>query len=220
METILLILAIWSSNFTAPAKDLIIVDKPIVFDEVRRELSLKYIQEHHGLTLKEPVIEPKIIVIHHTAIPTFEGTFRAFNPPLLPGNRKEIQSASALNVSTQFVVDRDGTIYRFLPETTFARHVIGLNYCSIGVENVGGTPETPLTKAQLKANIQLVSYLAEKYDIEYLIGHHEYQDFRHTDLWKESDPNYLTEKSDPGIPFMQKLRRKVRRYHLAGPPQP
>ncbi len=39
------------------------------------------------------------------------------------------------------MVDRDGTRYRLMPETYMARHVIGLNYYSIGIENVGGSME-------------------------------------------------------------------------------
>ena len=51
-----------------------------------------------------------------------------------------------------------------------ARHVIGLNHCAIGIENVGGTIDTPLTKKQLKANIKLVNYLKQQYPkIDYSI---------------------------------------------------
>lgn len=54
--------------------------------------------------------------------------------------------SSALNVSTQFLVDRDGTIFRLLPDTTFARHVIGLNHLAIGIENIG-CDDMPVTQA-------------------------------------------------------------------------
>ncbi|MEL6673474.1 MAG: peptidoglycan recognition family protein [Bacteroidota bacterium] len=197
-----------------------IVDKPIIWNEERQAMSLAYLKEHHDLEYDSAYIEPKIILLHHTVIPTFQGTFDTFNPIHLPANRKYISSAGRLNVSSQFVVDRDGTIYRLLPETAFARHVIGLNYCSIGVENVGGTPDTPLTQAQIEANIHLVQYLKRKYPIEYLVGHHEYQAFMGTDLWRETDPNYLTEKNDPGDAFMKAVRKGVKKLDLKGPPKP
>ncbi|MFZ0490514.1 MAG: peptidoglycan recognition family protein [Salegentibacter sp.] len=187
-----------------------IVDKPINFNEQRKELSLKYMKEHYGLDQKEPTIDPKMIVLHWTAIPTFEASFNAFKDPLLPSSRTEIADASSLNVSAQFLVDRDGTIYRLMPETTMARHVIGLNHSAIGIENVGGTKDTPLTPEQLKANIELVRYLKGKYDIEYLIGHFEYQNFENSDLWLEKDKNYRTAKTDPGREFMAKVRRAVK----------
>lgn len=184
-----------------------ITDKPIVFDEQRRELSLEYMKTRYGLEQSEPLISPKMIVVHWTAIPTFKESFEAFRDPLLPNTRSDITSAGALNVSAHFLVDRNGAIYRLLPETTMARHVIGLNYCAIGIENVGGTEDTPLTKKQLKANIALVNYLKGKYpDIEFLIGHLEYTLFEGHPLWLEVDESYRTEKTDPGSVFIDKVR--------------
>jgi N-acetylmuramoyl-L-alanine amidase len=188
-----------------------IIDKPIIWDSTRRALSLQYLKERHGLIQTEPTIVPKIIVSHWTAIPTFEGSFNAFNPVTIPTFRKELKGVSALNVGIHFLVDRDGRIYRLMPETTFARHVIGLNYCAIGIENVGDGQKNPLTSAQFEANVLLVNYLKSKYKtIEYLIGHHEYTRFKGTPLWKETDPNYLTEKDDPGPVFMNNLRERVK----------
>jgi len=132
-----------------------ILDKPLIFDEERKALTLQYLSDRYGLEQSEPTIDPKMIVLHWTVIPTFEASFETFNPAKLP-SRPDIKAASALNVSSQFMVDRDGTIYRLLPETTMARHVIGLNHCAIGVENVGGTEDLPLTEAQVEANIWLV----------------------------------------------------------------
>ncbi len=194
-----------------------IIERPIIYDSTRKALSLQYLQERHGLILTEPTVSPKIIVSHWTAIPTLEGSFNAFNPVLLPNVRKELKGASPLNVSIHFLVDRDGTIYRLMPENLMARHVIGLNWCALGIENVGDGSKFPLTEAQLKANIWLVKYLKKKYQsIEYLIGHHEYTSFQNTPLWKETDANYRTEKSDPGNEFMQKLRNGVKKLNLKG----
>ncbi|UFH54105.1 peptidoglycan recognition family protein [Spirosoma sp. KNUC1025] len=192
-----------------------IIDKPIVFDDERKRLSLEYLAKRHGIQQEEPYIKPRMIVLHWTAVPTLDATFNLFNPSVLPG-RSELQAASRLNTAVPYLVDRDGTIFRLLPDTTFARHCIGLNYCAIGIENIGNND---LTEAQIKANIQLVRYLKERYkDIEYLIGHYEYKDFRRTALWKETDPNYLTDKADPGKPFMQQVRSAVKDLHLKGSP--
>lgn len=196
-----------------------ILEKPIQFDSLREALSLEYLKDHHGLEQEKARIIPRIVVVHHTIIPTLEKTFQAFDPPTLPGNRAYIQQSSSLNVSSQFSIDQDGKIYRFLPDTTFARHVIGLNYCSIGIENVGGTAELPLTEAQMASNIRLIRHLAERYPIEYVIGHHEYQAFIGHPLWKEADPNYLTEKDDPGDIFMEGIRSALQDLDLKGPPQ-
>lgn len=195
-----------------------IVDKPIVFDEVRKELTLEYLKEHYNISQQEPSITPKMIVLHWTVIPTFEKSFSAFNPSILPG-REDLKAASALNVSSQFMVDRDGIIYRLLPETTMARHVIGLNHCAIGVENIGGTADLPLTEKQVAANIWLVNYLANKYDIDYLIGHYEYTLFENHKLWLEKDAGYRTEKNDPGEEFMTKVRLATKEHLFKTVPQ-
>ena len=191
-----------------------IIDRPIIFNEERKQLSLDYLKERYGLEKSIPEITPKMIVLHWTAIPDLEGSFRAFNPVRLPGAREDIQKAGALNVSAHFLVDRDGTIYRLMPETIMARHVIGLNHAAIGIENVGGTKETPLTKAQLQANIDLVNYLNKKYPIEFLLGHYEYPQFQGHSLWLEKDDAYRTQKTDPGKEFMQKLREETKNINF------
>ena len=73
----------------------------------------------------------------------------------------------------------------------------------------------PLTDAQLKANADLVRYLAGKYpNLDYMIAHSEYRDLedhRHPahSLFREDKPLYRTEKSDPGRRFMDGLRKQL-----------
>ncbi|MGJ1414251.1 peptidoglycan recognition protein family protein [Sphingobacterium multivorum] len=184
-----------------------IIQKPITWDKERIQLSLDYLKNRHGLTQSTPVIQPKMVVVHWTANNSVKATFNTFNPVRLPG-RPELTKASALNVSSQFVIDRDGTIYQFLPDSIFARHTIGLNYCAIGIENIGSR-QNPLTDAQLKANEELIRYLSKKYPIEFVFGHHEYQRFKKTSWWKETDPNYITGKDDPGDKFIHELRKHL-----------
>lgn len=186
-----------------------IIDRPIVFDEERIDLTLQYMEDRYDLVQTNPVIEPKMIVVHYTVIPTLEETIEAFNSSRLPETRSGISGAGTLNVSSQFLIDQDGTIYRLMPENYMARHVIGLNHCAIGIENVGGTKEVPLNKKQLEANIKLIRYLESKYDINYLIGHEEYTLFENHELWLEKDDSYRTEKSDPGEQFMNDIRAET-----------
>ncbi|MBT8299291.1 MAG: peptidoglycan recognition protein family protein [Maribacter sp.] len=210
MKRILFILGLILLTSCSTSKKM--VNKPIIFNAERNALTLEYMEEHYGLTQHEPTIDPKMVVLHWTAIPTYEGSFDAFYEVKIPSWREVVSSASGLNVSSHFLVAQDGTIYRLMPETTMGRHVIGLNHCAIGVENVGGTKDTPLTKAQLKSNIWLVKYLAKKYDIEYLIGHHEYTLFENHELWLEKDASYRTKKSDPGDDFMANVRKATSKF--------
>lgn len=199
----------------APARDADdIIDRPVQFNEERKTLTLEYLEDRYGITQEQPVIEPKMIVVHWTAIPTLEESFAAFDPVKLPGSRNDIQGAGALNVSAHFLVDRDGSIYRLMPETWMARHVIGLNHSAIGIENVGGTPVTPLTKSQLMSNLFLIRYLAAKYSIDYVIGHQEYTLFEDHPLWLEKNDAYRTTKVDPGKDFMNDLRKGLAKYNF------
>ena len=173
---------------------------------------------HYGITQGSPTIEPKIIVLHWTAIPSLDASFNAFVNTEIGSHRTKINTASNLNVSAQFLVDLDGTIYRLMPENFMARHVIGLNYSAIGIENVGGTDSTPLTEKQVASNIWLVTYLKDKYDIDYLIGHYEYTNFENHELWLEKDSGYRTKKTDPGKHFLLQIKKATKHLNFKETP--
>jgi len=186
-----------------------IIQKPIIFTDKRKNLTKEYIKSHYGFDVKNITIKPKTVVLHWTAVMDLEKSFERLNAELLFSDRADIAKASALNVSAHFLVARDGTIYQLMPDNWMARHVIGLNYSSIGVENVGGEANSKedLTQAQLNANIRLVKYLKAKYpSIKNIIGHHEYREFENTPLWLEKDAGYRTKKADPGEKFMRDVR--------------
>lgn len=204
MKKIAFLIAIILFNFYSYALE--IKQKPIEFTKNRIELTKQYIKKSYGIDVKDINIVPKIIVIHHTASDSLKESFDRFYPEILLSDRTDIQNAGNVNVSAQFLVDFDGTIYSLMPETFMARHIIGLNLSSIGIENVGGDKKS-LTPEQLKANIELVKYLKDKYKtIEYLIGHYEYRKFEKHPLFLEKDANYRTVKHDPEQSFMEKLR--------------
>lgn len=194
-----------------------IIQKPIVFKKEREEMTKAYIKKHYGLKVKDIKIKPKIIVLHWTAVMGLKKSFQRLYPQKLLSDRKDIAKASELNVSAHFLIDRDGTIYQLMPDDIMARHVIGLNHSSIGIENVGGqaNKNEDLTPAQVHSNIALVKYLKQKYpDITYLIGHYEYTKMQKNPLWLERDANYRTKKADPGTKFMYQVRQGVQNLHL------
>ncbi len=200
------------SLFYLYADALEIKKQPIdYFKRDRMILTKAYIESHYGITARNATIEPKIIVIHATGIDDLDATINTFMGPRLPHTRSDISNGGSLNVSVHFVVDRDGTVYQLMHERQMARHVIGLNYSSIGIENVGGVDhKEDLTPAQLKANVELIKHLTNKHEeLEYLIGHYEYRCFEGDDLWLERDANYRTVKKDPGEQFMHALREEV-----------
>ncbi len=199
-----------------------IIDKPIDFGAKRITMTKEYIKTHYGMDVENIEIKPKIILLHWTADMSFDKSFQRLKPQKLLTDRKDIANASLLNVSAQFLVARDGKVYRLMPENWMARHVIGLNYSSIGIENVGGkdNKKEDLTPAQVEANINLVRYLKAKYpSIEYLVGHHEYKQMEQTSLWLQRNKGYRTVKSDPGDAFMEKVHHKTKYLGLKRAPK-
>lgn len=187
-----------------------IIQTPIKFTQKRVDLTKQYIKIHYALDIEDIRIIPKIILIHHTAIDDYKDSLSRFEAELLPSRRTDISSSKpSVNVSSHFMVERDGTIHQLMPLDFMARHVIGLNYSSIGIENVGGqNSKDNLTDAQLRANVFLVKYLKNKFNsIEYLVAHYEYRCFEGHELFLEIDDEYRTTKDDPSKRFMRLLRR-------------
>jgi N-acetylmuramoyl-L-alanine amidase len=185
-----------------------LTQSPIVWDDEREQLTIAYRAAHQQQAPESADIDPHLIVLHWTAGESFNSAFHTFHPARLAG-RAELQGAGALNVSAHFIVEQDGTIHQLLPVTTMARHVIGLNHVSIGIENVGGTDGMPLTEAQVSANVSLIYWLSDEHDITHVIGHHEYRQLEGTPLFDETDDTYRTTKVDPGDVFMRNVRRQV-----------
>jgi beta-N-acetylhexosaminidase len=215
-----LLLAVSALALSGCAHTVTIHDRPISFSPDRINATLRYIADHYGEEVEDITIEPRIIVLHWTAVDDLERCFEIFDRELLGDSRPGLGSAREVNVSIQFLVGRDGTIYRLMPETWMARHCIGLNYSAIGVENVGGGKGIDnLTDQQIDANIRLVRYLVrENPTIRYLIGHMEYRRFEGHPLWRELDDGYRTDKIDPGERFMTAVREGVADLGLEGPP--
>ena len=181
----------------------------------RAELTLEYRRQHSDPEAADLTITPHVIVLHYTGGDSAKATRAYFDNVRIEGARKDLAKAGAVNVSSHFLVDRDGTIYRLQPETRFARHCIGLNHVAIGIENVG-TNEAALTDAQVAADAALVRDLASRYPITHLLGHSEVMKFRGDPLYVERDASYKNDKPDPGDAFMAKVRARVADLKLAG----
>ena len=194
-----------------------IIEKPINYNQERIKLSLEYLKNRHGIVETQPIIIPKIIVFHFTDGGTIKSVFNYFDNIKIENAREFNKKQSLLNVSSHYLIDRDGSIYHLVADTLFARHTIGLNYCAIGIENIGSA-SNPLTEKQTIANANLIRYLNKKFHIEYLIGHSEYGAFRKSALWKESDSKYFTGKSDPGKEFLFNVRKLVEDLKLKSHP--
>jgi N-acetylmuramoyl-L-alanine amidase len=63
-----------------------------------------------------------MIILHWTGINSLESTWNYFNRTRAKDARSQLAVAGEVNVSAHFVVDRDGNIFRLMPETWMARH--------------------------------------------------------------------------------------------------
>ena len=191
------------TNSSALAEEKIFVDNFILWTAHRDELIDDYTLRHYGKICRE--IVPQAVVVHWTAIGTLESNWKFFYPEEMTDDEGK------LNVASQFIVDRDGTIWRLMPETKFARHIIGYNHCAIGIENIGGyNGQEDLTEAQLVANVRLIKYLHEKYPtIKYVFGHYQQDAARASGLYIENVEGYYSIKTDPGPKFMRGLRTQL-----------
>jgi len=189
-----------------------------VFNNERLRLTADYCRTHYGVGSYR-LTEPQMIVVHYTAFPTIEESYRFFAPVTLDTVlRQDISSGGQVNLAAHYLVDLDGAVFQLAPDDVVCRHTIGFNHTAIGIENVGKS-EADLTEAQASSTADLVSRLVMRHpSIVYLIGHYQYRDsgLPHYRLFKECDPGYrLTVKTDPGPAFMTLVRALLQeRYGL------
>ena len=193
-----------------------IVDWPIAWPPSRDKAMLAYRRAHSAADAADTTIAPKMIVLHYTAGGSAKATKEYFDRLHLEESRAQLREGGDVNVSAHFLVDRDGTIYRLMPETRMARHAIGVNHIAIGVENVGDEDKYPLTDAQIDADAALIRDLVSRHPIELLVGHHEVRSLEGTPWFVERDPTYRNKKPDPGPRFIAAVRAKVADLHLHG----
>jgi hypothetical protein len=200
------------------AAPLAVVDAPIKWPPARDAAMLAYRRHHSDRAATDTTIAPRMIVLHYTAGSSAKGTRAYFDNLYLEKARTELREGGDVNVSAHYLVDRDGTIYKLMPEDRMARHAIGVNHIAIGVENVGDEKDYPLTDAQVTADAALIRDLRTRWPIELLVGHHEVRSLEGTPWFVELDPSYRNRKGDPGPRFMAKVRAAVADLGLAGPP--
>lgn len=165
---------------TASAPRPPITVKLIPFGATRKAQMAGYSQRHyHQYTWK--LTDPKAIVLHHTSGATWEPAWWTFANNTayasIPGKPEKP------GVSAHFIIDKDGTIYQCVPLSVRARHAIGMNWSSIGIEFVqedksgkdGHWMDRQILarKAQANAGLLLVRYLQARFGIKKrdVVGH-------------------------------------------------
>jgi beta-N-acetylhexosaminidase len=167
-----------ATSASAPRPPLTV--KLIPFGATRKAQMADYSQRHyHQHTWR--LTAPKAIVLHHTAGATWQPAWWTFAGNTayasIPGEPEKP------GVSAHFIIDKDGTIYQCVPLSVRARHAIGMNWKSIGIEFVqeprsgkdGHWMDQQILArtAQASAGLRLVRYLRARFGIKKsnVVGH-------------------------------------------------
>ena len=152
---------------------------------------------------ERPADAVELVVIHCTELPDL-ATAREYG--------ERIVHESGTGNSGHYYIDRDGSIYRYVPGTRVAHHVRGHNPASIGIElvNRGRYPDwwhsanqtmtEPYPPAQIEALRALLARLRTEFPRLRDIAGHEDLDLAH--LPASDDPaREVPRKLDPGPMF-------------------
>ena len=163
-----------TSAATTSAPKPPIVQKYIQFGAGRKAQMEDYSQHHyHQHTYL--LTNPKAIVLHHTDGADWHSAWNTFNANTAYNGEKP-------GVSAQFIIDKDGTIYQLMPLSYRARHCIGMNWKSFGIEFVqesaghsGHWMDQQILNRpkQVGAGLKLVRYLQARFGIKTsdVVGH-------------------------------------------------
>ncbi|MFA5045145.1 MAG: N-acetylmuramoyl-L-alanine amidase [Paludibacter sp.] len=103
------------------------------------------------------------------------------------------------NVSSHYVIDREGIIYSLVNEKNISFQAgksslpdgtTAVNTCSIGIELMCTTEDSP-TGEQLKSLLNLVKDIQSRYQIQYVLRHSDIAPGRKTDPWNMNWDDFL-----------------------------
>jgi len=164
-----------ASPSATPVPRPTIVKKYIRYGDGRKQQTAAYCKRHYHQdtwVLKAP----KAIVLHHTAGADWKSAWNLFDANTAYNNEKP-------GTSAQFIIGKDGTIYQLMRLDHRARHAIGMNWKSIGIEFVqepragkdGHWMDQQILNRtkQVRAGLKLVRYLKARFKIAKtdIVGH-------------------------------------------------
>jgi len=142
--------------------------RPIPFGARRRRQTAGYSARHYG-ERSWALAAPAVIVQHYTDGPSFDSAWNTF-----ASNSRHLGEKPG--TCTHFIIDTDGTIYQLVRLTIRCRHVVGLNYTSIGIEHVGTSDAQVLrNRRMMRSSLRLSVWLMARFEVNVgnVIGHAE-----------------------------------------------
>jgi len=110
-----------------------------------------------------------------------------------------IKQFSQYNVSSHYVIGRNGEIYRLVKDNHIAFHAgksqlpngqTNLNSTTIGIELITSFDEAP-TELQIQALVYLVNKIKDSHKIEFVLRHSDVAPGRKTDPWNMNWEDFL-----------------------------
>jgi N-acetylmuramoyl-L-alanine amidase len=147
-----------------------IVKDFIPFGAKREQEMRAYAQEHYGIDSYR-LTNPHLIIWHYAESATFQSVWNTFANDVPDVTYHELPQVCA-----HFVIDTNGTIYQLVPLGIMCRQVVGLNYTSIGIENVGFSDQQVMADAaQFHSALELTRWLrcSKGIAVSGVIGHNE-----------------------------------------------
>ena len=104
------------------------------------------------------------IVLHHSGVTV---------PQTVETIHEYHKSKGWAGIGYHYYVRKDGSIYKGRPEEYAGAHCPGVNTSSIGICAEGDFNQEEMSAEQENSIIELVAYVKEEHDIEYVKGHRE-----------------------------------------------
>lgn len=119
----------------------------------------------NNFSARKPNAVIDTIVLHHTALKSSEEVFKIFKNP-------------KLEVSSHYLIDRDGTIFQFVEEEEKAWHAgvsfwgnrTGINDYSIGIE-LDNNGEEDFSHELMESLVELCHDIRSRHDIKHILAH-------------------------------------------------
>ena len=147
-----------------------IVKDFIPFGLERKAQMRAYAKLHYGINSYH-IVGPHLVIWHFTATTTFPSVWNTFADDV-----PDVQFHALPQVCAHFVINTDGTIYQLVSLDIMCRHVVGLDYTAIGIENVGMSDQQVIgDAAQYHAGLELTRWLRCRFNlpVSAVIGHNE-----------------------------------------------
>lgn len=135
---------------------------------------MRIIEKHGVFNNRWRGVNPKRIILHHTAGGSLSGA---------------VATLKDRGLGYHYIIDKNGTVNEFVPANRYTPHAYKNNYNTVGVCFVGGGKHGPATPEQLASCIQLCKLLKQDYPSITEISGHKDVDPRN---WK-IDPHFKGE---------------------------